>query len=645
MGEGDGMPHPAAHWHFGDGGQIVFTSSGPVAEGRSKLRQQEGSSSLSDGKGRLIAYTDGGTVIESGDRALQASQGRSLGGNPSSTQAALLIPKPGKENQVVLLSLDQGGYTGPSSGLVYSEVGKSQEASTSVGREEWSILAQRERLPVSRQLTEKLAAIHHANGRDIWVLTHRTFSDEFAAYLLTDEGLSPEPVVSHSGSVHSGLDDGSIGQMKCSPDGRWVAAAIPNTNQVELHRFDARTGRVFDGIALPQDSAVGRIQLPYGIEFSKDGGHLFVASLLENAVWAYPISEHDKKPSPTKLVGRTRGLTAGSLQLGPDGRIYVALTDGPAGAGSRQVGAVEKTATGSWAYNDSSVVLPAEQRCRLGLPGFVASVFAEPKVDFEASPLCAGDVTRFVNWSTPSDHKPRARWRWHFGDPSSEGDTSSAQEPTYLYQEPGVYSVTLVAELAGRRDSLTRQVRIWSKPTFELGPNQTLPADGSALRIVLPTDPSVVYLWEDGSTSATREFHRPGLVWVQAIRGSCVARDTLRILPRAQGSVVSGSPSQSIQDDQALSERIESTESSLATGESNLASVPGALSLFSSIQVKPVLSLLPTMGVAGVGYAPMSGFTNERSFAHTPLFEMSRLSLQIAPQLGLLFTPVSRKKR
>ncbi|HON81316.1 MAG TPA: PKD domain-containing protein [Methanoregulaceae archaeon] len=57
--------------------------------------------------------------------------------------------------------------------------------------------------------------------------------------------------------------------------------------------------------------------------------------------------------------------------------------------------------------------------------------------DFTASPL-SGNAPLTVQFTDLSSGNP-AGWTWLFGD----GATSSGQNPVHVYQNPGVYTVTL----------------------------------------------------------------------------------------------------------------------------------------------------------------------------------------------------------
>src|SRR5690606_27383865 len=99
--------------------------------------------------------------------------------------------------------------------------------------------------------TEKIASIFHSNGKDIWVVCHEWNSNVFRAYLITEFGLSPGPVLSAVGQDHNDVGEPpqvvhlhSIGQMKFSSDGTKIALTILERNLIEVFHFDDRTGKV-----------------------------------------------------------------------------------------------------------------------------------------------------------------------------------------------------------------------------------------------------------------------------------------------------------------------------------------------------------------------------------------------------------------
>ena len=88
----------ASNWYFGFGAGLNFDpATGDVrALTDGQLNTFEGCASISDSDGNLLFYTDGITVYNKNN--IQMPNGFGLEGDPSSTQSAIIIPKPADEN-------------------------------------------------------------------------------------------------------------------------------------------------------------------------------------------------------------------------------------------------------------------------------------------------------------------------------------------------------------------------------------------------------------------------------------------------------------------------------------------------------------------------------------------------------------------
>jgi PKD repeat protein len=143
--------------------------------------------------------------------------------------------------------------------------------------------------------------------------------------------------------------------------------------------------------------------------------------------------------------------------------------------------------------------------------------FAEPvaalPVDFslETDPVVAGEAATFMDESCPDPTTgclEPSSWRWDFGThgavspPPATG--SAAQDPTYVFAEPGTYEVTLEARLADAEGSTTRMVDVLQGPSasFEIvtvGP-YVAPADVEFrdLSTSDPGDAIASWIWDFG---------------------------------------------------------------------------------------------------------------------------------------------------
>jgi PKD repeat protein len=74
-----------------------------------------------------------------------------------------------------------------------------------------------------------------------------------------------------------------------------------------------------------------------------------------------------------------------------------------------------------------------------------------------SSPCSTRDTLTFIDRSRSSGTATVTGWSWSFGD----GTTSTAQDPTHRFAQPGTYDVSLtVTDSAGRTDSTTQSIEV-----------------------------------------------------------------------------------------------------------------------------------------------------------------------------------------
>jgi hypothetical protein len=276
----------------------------------------EAAASVSDPAGNLQFYTNCVNVWNRNHQLML--NGQNLGGQESATQGAVIVRSPVIATQYYIFVVD-GCDNNLVGGLKYSIVDMSQQAGLG------SVISKAVQVS-SGPVTEKLTAVRHANGRDTWILVHSWLSNNFLAYLLKPEGLVSTPVVSSIGSVHSGGggtlgNANAVGYMKASPDGSKLALAIRDS-KFELFDFNNATGQLSNFVPLIQDYR------SYGVEFSPDGSRLYGTTLDGNHIYQFNLRAGSPAAivSSATLVGTTATAAnyAGALQLGPDGKIYLA---------------------------------------------------------------------------------------------------------------------------------------------------------------------------------------------------------------------------------------------------------------------------------------------------------------------------------
>ncbi len=439
----------AAIWYFGRNAGLDFNSGTPVTLTDGALATQEGCATISDALGNLLFYTDGVTVWNRSHAIMP--NGTGLLGHPSSTQSGIIVPSPADPNLFYVFTVDDGGEA---DGLQYNIVDMSLDGGMGdVSTKNISLVT-----PV----TEKLTAVEHANGSDIWVLSHRYGSDEFLAYLVTATGLNTTPVVSAVGASHPILNNGQgvRGYLKVSPNGVFLASASSGTSHTELFHFNSNTGQVSDPIILssyfPPPPLFGT-NIPYGVEFSPDSGKLYVGHTVFSIPFTFTSMLHQFDLSvynQTTIINSGLPISppkngeTGALQLAIDGKIYVTHL------GESSLAAINNPNLGGLAcgFQDNAVSLGVATSS-LGLPPFIQSYFV---LGVLAEKFCLGDATDFS--VTTSD--PITSISWDFGD----GNTSILAAPTHTYAAPGNYTVNVTVTTASETRMETKEITISEIP-------------------------------------------------------------------------------------------------------------------------------------------------------------------------------------
>lgn len=423
-------------WYFGDHAGLDFNSGVPVALTNSQMFTHEGCAVLSNSAGQLLFYTDGVTIWNKNHQVMQ--NGTGLMGDFSSTQSAIIVPKPGSSNLFYVFTTD---YEAHSNGFRYSIIDLSLDGGLGAVTSTKNVL-------LYTPTCEKLTAVKHANGVGFWIITHGWNNNNYYSYLLDTSGVNAIPVISSIGLLvprpFVGTIEDATGVMKISPDGSKLIAchAGSGSGTVELFDYNTSTGIVSNGLVLSNN----RENL-YGAEFSIDNQVLYIvrdAQIIQYDLKASPIAS-----SAYKLYNDYSG-TPVSLQLGPDNKIYVSLMF------NNKIGVINSpNVLGAGCdFKNSSIDLGGKIS-RSGLPTFVQSFFTLSEIKFANS--CLGDAVPF----SLSDNQNITSATWNFGD----GNTSTTISPTHTYATAGTYTVSVTATGATGTGIKTRDIIISQVPT------------------------------------------------------------------------------------------------------------------------------------------------------------------------------------
>lgn len=485
-------------WYFGYGAGIDFNSGSPVAITDGKLSTDEGCASVADDSGAILFYTDGVKVYNKNHTLMPNGSG--LLGNFSSTQSSIVVPLPGSKTIYYIFTVD---FLGNRNGLQYSIVDITKDG----GNGDVTI----KNVKLYDPACEKITAVLHKNEKDFWIISHKFKSDEFVAYQLTGTGLNTTPIITAVGEVHGGLVENTRGYMKVSPDGSTLALACDYCNFIEILDFNNATGAITN----PRKLAFTK---PYGIEFSPNNRYLYVSS------WASPgyivqldISKSTAaaiKSSEVQIASINNVYSLNALQLGPDGKIYIATYKNYLNAitDPNELGV-------SCNYITNYVDLNGKQSA-FGLPTYIQSFFNLPLITYKN--ICFKDSTKFI-----LSHDKVDSISWDFGDPSSGNkNTSKSLKAFHIYSDSGTFIVRTIVYFGAAKDTAFTNVKI-VKPNFSLGNDTTLCSGGTLLLRV--NNNALNTIWHDGSKLKTFNVTQKGLYWAEVKSSTCLYRDSILV--------------------------------------------------------------------------------------------------------------------
>ncbi|GIV33714.1 MAG: hypothetical protein KatS3mg031_1249 [Chitinophagales bacterium] len=333
----------------GDAPSLHFESGHPIVMNGGK---PYGFSSLCDSAGSLVLYGGYYRLYNKNHTIFQNGSG-TIGFDPGvGIQHSLAVPKPGDPDLVYY-------FTVPFR-LWYNLVDLSINT---------IIEKNVELIGATPGVGAKIAAVHHCNGHDIWVMVHELYNRRFRAYLVTDSGITT-PVITDIAPTDNGFGFAEQGgMMKFSPNGERLAITFSGIDIVPyVYDFDKSTGILTNPIPLQKDTG------DFGISFSPDNSKLYIGTL-NGKVLQYDLEAGDAVAiaASKKVIYENPAISFAIMQIGRDGKIYVAQLSDP---GRKYVGVINNpNALGTLcSFNWQGIYLNGANNYR-GLTNTVESYF------------------------------------------------------------------------------------------------------------------------------------------------------------------------------------------------------------------------------------------------------------------------------
>ncbi len=478
-------------------------------------------SSISDENGKLLFYTNGDTVFNRNHHIMPNGAGITTLGR-GGIAPCVVVPNPASNGIYYVFVADRGGIWQPGA-LSYSTVDLTLNGGLGDITEKRHVLM--------TPLNQVLAAILHANGRDIWVVTHEFNTNRFFSFLVTASGVSETPVVSAIGALHQ---VGPIKQMQFSPDGDKIAVeststtfGVPDRNILEVFNFSVVTGRVSNQIFRVSDGTdFSRFRDLQGLEFSPNGRFLYASNGDSNGwarIFQFDLSAGNQVSILNSAVGLELVMNANEegMQLGPDGKIYIARGGGGSTTKLSRINDPNKKGL-ACRYVENDFELGTGANC-IALPIFVRN-YVTPPPSFTTSPLCALDATTFY----PSSLGYYDSLVWDFGDPASGAfNRSKTKQAEHKFSSDGIFNVSLTTYFEGvARRRVTNQLNIKRMARVELG-KDTVICDGNSVALSVPNGFSQT--WSTGETGSAITALKTGLYKVTMTNGQCTVKDSINV--------------------------------------------------------------------------------------------------------------------
>ncbi|NOX86730.1 MAG: T9SS type B sorting domain-containing protein [Chlorobi bacterium] len=486
---------------------------------------------MSDTLGNFL-FATGGENIYNRNKIVMYN-GNYLKGSGTSFQGSIIVPKPESNNLYYVFTVTWEGAPAAAYGLYYSVVDMNLDNGLGgVVPNQKNIL-----LDDAWDAAEKVLAVKHENGKDIWIITRKQIENSYAAFLLTDAGINTTAVISPSIERDIGY---TRGMMKVSFDKKHLVAAYYGEGiesrkpDFEICNFNASSGEIEllytvrqysnENPPLPYE--------PYSIEFSPDSKLLYVTyqdEILENpyTLYQYDVKYYDDS---SQFAGSAIHIASGGvngLQLARDGKIYCTqdLIDGP----PYYLGVINKPwKRGIDCDYESNVVDIGNKEVFIGLQNILLDYLYR----FEWEGKCSAEPFVFQSNFIPEP----VNIRWSFDDPDAGADSISFDlNPVHYFTHAGDFEVKVsVLYPSGRVEKTSRMVTVIQSPQPDLGPDTLMCAQGET--VLDAGDEEGDYRWWHngqpllGLDTSQITVSDTGLYWVEVTNAAgCSASDTIHL--------------------------------------------------------------------------------------------------------------------
>jgi hypothetical protein len=467
-------PENANNWFWGNGNHIKFMKNTIEYENLSNVDFTESTTSYSDSIGNLIIYYNNTNIYDKFNNVIE--NGSNIKGYFSSSQSSLILKHNYNDSILFLitnipcnLSLDEGVYL------------------TKIRYKNNSLIVIEKNIKLSNKATEKLNAVQHHNGNDIWIVSHQCDNNVFDFFLLQKNGVSKCWKSQSIGSVING-NSTTASYLKFSYTGDFLAHTTFNKGTLELFKFNNKEAVLSDSVLLYESFTLG-------VEFSPNEKYLYLRQAINNNYSQFNISNFNSNSignSKRILYSNNNPMFGNSLQLGPDKKIYFSMRD------SLFLGCIQEPdkTYDSCKFNTRYLSLNGNKSYS-ELPNFNQSYFYTPAVNYSYELNCTKNRVQFWGKDTfgANSHTWHSRQRYPNGNWELIGNT---KDINYTFADTGTYEVRYIASNGNKADTVVKSILLYDKIKKGFLGKDTVFAQGDIInKTLIAPSPNHCVRWYD----------------------------------------------------------------------------------------------------------------------------------------------------
>ena len=493
-------------WYFGENAGLDFNTNPPtVIEGMKDVDGKidiimESAATITNSQGEFLFGINGKDIYNA---KLEKKFVLPNGSDWDVVQGSQIIPVPGTTNQYYVVTVPMGtsACSSPEASYAKVTVDPNSTDGDNITIGPWLNFDHID-ITGGQMILPKIDPITKQVLDEYWVVFHGRNTNEFHVYSMDQNGHSHEKTVSagpvsYFDCTHPGGD--VIAVFKAN--GCFNQFAYSQGGEISLFDFDAESGDI------NFQNSVGPIAETYGLEFSPSGNYVYASSgtfVSSPKVFKIPVSPGGTGSTlgSVENIGNTWGtIRGGSLQLGPDGKIYVTSFSSWSGTKRDNYLGTITDPDGAGLFDPKAILIP-NSITGMGLPNIPPSLVFN-RVNIWDETACGGDFSE-LSYTFSGLEQAAGDRLWQIFEGNATGvpvATSTEKYVDHYWSEAGTYAVTLeINDFYGNtyHDTLYKYVNepylINIDPVDSVYPNQTVSFSSSDYN-------ADSYRWYDTQTS------------------------------------------------------------------------------------------------------------------------------------------------